>query len=119
MFEQLNWVAIPVATVVSMGIGAAWYSVLAQQWIAACGFSEDQVKSINETNQPIIYVIAAACHLLMAMVLSGVIFHTGGSEITTGDGVLTGFLIWLGFLVSTPWFKPPVFETGPLQREQI
>lgn len=101
MFEQLNWVAILISTVVSMGIGAVWYSIMARQWIAACGFSEDQVKSINENDQPIIYVFAAISHLVMAIVLSGVIFHVGGSEITPGDGLLTGFLIWLGFIVTS------------------
>lgn len=101
MFEQLNWLAIGIATIVSMAIGAAWYSALAKQWIAACGFSEEQIKSVEANDQPIIYVIAAISHLVMAVILSGVIFHVGGAEITIGDGLLTGILVWLGFVLTT------------------
>ena len=101
MFEQINWIAVAVATVVSMGIGAAWYSALAKPWIKACGFSEDQIKSVEANDTPIIYVIAAISHLVMAVILSGVIFHVGGSEITAGDGLLTALLIWLGFVLTT------------------
>ena len=101
MIEQLNWLAIGIATIVSMAIGAAWYSALAKQWIAACGFSEEQIKSVEANDQPIIYVIAAISHLVMAVILSGIIFHVGGSEITIGDGLLTGVLVWLGFVLTT------------------
>ena len=101
MFENLNWIAIGISTLVSMGIGAAWYSSLAKPWIAANGFTDAQVKSIEANDTPLIYVIAAICHLVMAVILSGVVFHAGGDEVTLGDGVLTAFLIWLGFVLTT------------------
>ena len=101
MLEQLNWIAIGLATLVSMAIGAAWYSVLARQWIAACGFSEEQIRSIDKNDTPIIYIIAAASHLVMAIVLSGIVFHVGGSQISAGDGMLSGVLVWLGFVFTS------------------
>ena len=101
MLEQINWLAVGIATVVSMGIGAAWYSTLAKAWIEACGFTEEQIKSVEANDTPIIYVIAAICHLVMAVILSGIIFHVGGPEITLGDGLLTGILVWLGFVLTT------------------
>jgi TRAP-type C4-dicarboxylate transport system permease small subunit len=101
VIEQLNWLAIILATLVSMGLGAAWYTVLAKQWITASGFSKEQIKSIEANDKPAIYAIAAICHLIMALVLSGIVFHAGGSTITTGDGLLTGFLVWLGFVATS------------------
>lgn len=101
MFDNLNWIAIGISTLVSMAIGAGWYSGLAKPWIAANGFSDEQIRSVEANDTPIIYVIAAVCHLVMAIVLSGVIFHAGGTDITIMDGVLTAFLIWIGFVVTT------------------
>jgi len=101
MFESVNWIAIGLATIASMAIGAGWYSGLSKSWIAANGFSEEQIKSIEANDTPVIYVIAAICHLIMAYILSGVILHAGGSEITMSDGLLTAFLVWLGFVVTT------------------
>lgn len=101
MFENVNFIAIGLATIASMAIGAAWYSGLAKPWIAANGFTEQQKKSIEENDTPIIYVIAALSHLVMAYILSGVIFHAAGDAITLGDGVLTAFLIWIGFIVTS------------------
>ena len=101
MFEQINWIAVAIATVASMAIGAGWYSALSKRWIEACGFTEEQIKSVEANDTPIIYVIAAICHLVMAVILSGVIFHAGGAEVTMGDGILTALLIWLGFVLTT------------------
>ena len=101
MFDQINWIAILVATVASMGIGAAWYSALAKPWIAANGFSEEQVKAVEANDTPIIYLFAAVSHVVMAIVLTGVIIHSAGSEITVSDGLLTAFLLWIGFVVTS------------------
>ncbi len=101
MFETVNWIAIFVATLASMAIGAGWYSGLAKPWIAANGFSQEQIDSIEANDTPMIYVIAAVCHLIMAFVLSGVIIHAGGEQITLSDGLITSALVWLGFVVTT------------------
>lgn len=99
MFSSVNWIAIAAATLVSMGIGAAWYSLLAKPWIDANGFSQEQIKSIEANDKPIIYVIAAICHLVMAWVLSGIIFHAG--TMTLGNGILSAVLVWLGFVATS------------------
>lgn len=101
MFESINWIAIAVATVASMAIGAGWYSALAKPWIAANGFSEEQVKAVEANDRPIIYVIAALCHVVMAFILSGVIFHSTGAGATIGSGILSAALIWLGFVATS------------------
>ena len=99
MVAAVNWIAVIIATLVSMGIGAAWYSGLSKPWIAANRFTDEQVKSIEANDTPIIYAFAAISHLLMAFILSGVIFNAG--DMTLGNGFLTGFLVWLGFVLTT------------------
>ena len=101
MFEAINWLGIILATVVSMAIGAGWYSGLAKPWIAANGFTEEQVASVEANDQPWIYGVAIVCHIIMAIILAGVIFHSSGAQTTIGAGLLTAFLIWLGFIVTS------------------
>ena len=99
MFSGVNWIAIAICVVVSMAIGAAWYTLLAKSWIAANGFNEEQRKSVEANDTPVIYVIAAICHLIMAFILSGIIIHAG--ELSLGNGIIAGFLVWLGFVVTS------------------
>lgn len=99
MFETVNWIAIGLAILVSMAIGAGWYGAFARPWIAANGFNEEQIKAVNENSNPSIYVVAVVCHLIMAFVLSGVIFHAGSASLV--NGVLSALLIWFGFVVTT------------------
>ena len=101
MLENVNIIAILVATVASMAIGAGWYSGLAKPWIAANGFTQEQIDSVEKGGNPIIYVIAAFCHLVMAYILSGVIYHAVGTAFTIGAGLLTALLIWVGFVLTT------------------
>ena len=89
------WIGILIATVAAMAVGAAWYGTLAKAWMTAAGLSAEAVK---EGESPVIYAVAAAAHLVMAWVLSGVIFHAAGADgVSIGDGVVSAFLAWLGF----------------------
>ena len=89
------WIGILIATVAAMAVGAAWYGGLAKPWLAAAGLDADEVK---EGENPLMYAVAALAHLVMAWVLSGVIFHAaGGDGVSIGDGVISAFLAWLGF----------------------
>lgn len=99
MHENVNLIAVLIATVASMAIGAAWYKLLAKPWIAANGFSQEQIDRVNSGGNPLIYVIAAFCHFIMAYVLSGVIYHAGG--FTVFNGLLSAWLIWIGFVATS------------------
>mgnify|MGYP000324289483 CR=1 FL=1 len=99
MLENVNVIAIIIATIVSMAIGAGWYGSLAKPWMEAARFTEAERAEVNKGGSPVIYVIAAITHLIMAYILSGVIYHAGGFSIFTG--VLSAFLIWAGFVLTT------------------
>jgi hypothetical protein len=55
-----------------------------------------------KASSPIIpYVITFVCQLVMAAMLAGVIGHLGKAYVTAKAGVISGFFIWLGFVVTT------------------
>jgi len=99
MLDSLNLVALALATIASMAIGAAWYSALAKPWMAANQFSQDQIDQVNSGGSPWIYAVAAVCHLIMAYVLNGVLHHA--NAYTLFGGVLSAFLIWVGFVATS------------------
>ena len=99
MLENVNIIAILIATVVSMAIGAGWYSSPANAWMNANGFSEDERAKLNEDGSPVVYLIAALSHLVMAYILSGILYHAQAFSIF--GGMLSAVLIWAGFVVTT------------------
>jgi len=99
MFDDVNIIAIGVAVIASMIIGAIWYSVLAKPWMAAAGFNDEQIQKVNEGGNPIIYVFAIISHFVMAYILSGIIYHAGGFSVY--GGVISALFCWLAFVVTT------------------
>ncbi|MBN4066325.1 DUF1761 domain-containing protein [Ahrensia sp. AH-315-G08] len=99
MFANLNFVALGLAVIVSMSIGAAWYGLLAKPWMAANGFSDEQRTKLDEGGNPSTYIITAISHLVMAYVLNGVIYHSGGHSLRTG--IISALFIWVGFVATT------------------
>jgi hypothetical protein len=99
MIESVNWIAIAVAVVASMIIGAAWFGLFAKPWMKAAALSPDEIARVEGNENPGKYGIAVLTHIIMAWVLSGVIGHAG--EMTLANGMLTAFLCWAGFIVTT------------------
>ena len=86
MLEATPWIGVICATVATMMVGAAWYGGLAQPWMKAAGVTEEQVKA---GASPMLYVIAIIAHFVMAMMLSGLIFHVspqGGNGMASSRG---------------------------------
>ena len=109
-FSGINYIAILVAMVASMAIGAGWYSTLGKPWIKAVGFSEEEVASIQKNGDPKIYVFAALAHLVMAYFLAGLIGHLG--EVSLTSGAIAAFFVWIGFVV-TPMVVNHRFQMRP------
>ncbi len=97
-FAGINYIAIPVAAVASFAFGAVWYMTLAKPWMAATGRTEEELKS---GVTPLIYVVTFICQLVMAFVLAGVIGHLGSGEVTVSNGLISGGLVWLGFVITS------------------
>lgn len=89
---DVNWLAILVAVVANMVIGAVWYGVLAEPWMAGIGRTREEIEA-DQSWMP--YGVAVLNSILMAFVLANVIDWAG----VTGwvNGLVMGILMWVGF----------------------
>ena len=96
MFETANLIAVLIAAIVSMAIGAGWYSTFGTQWMEAVGFSQDEKRKIDQGGSAVIYVIAFASLLVIAFALSCVM------RVANVDGIVWGLIygavMWAGFI---------------------
>ncbi len=98
MTADINFLAIFVAAIVIMVIGAIWYSQAAfgKEWMKAMGKSEAEMeKAKADATRSYISTFIGA--ILMALVLEIFIGYRG--VISLLDGALVGFLAWLGFVL--------------------
>lgn len=97
-FGGINYLAVILAAIASFAFGALWYNVLARPWMAAAGKNEADIKAqTGKGSSP--FIIATLALVLMAWMLAGLIGHLGVR--TLENGLITGFLIWLGFIITT------------------
>lgn len=93
-FAGINYVAVVIAALAGFGTGVVWYMTLANFWLAAIGKTREE---LPQSSRPFIITIIAL--LVMAWMLAGVIGHLG--EVTIWNGVVSGFFVWLGFVITT------------------
>ena len=83
----VNWIAVVVAAVASMALGAAWYMLLAKQWMAALGKTREQVMASGNVAP---FVIAFVMQLVMAYSLALFVPRIMGATTVT-NGLIVGF----------------------------
>ena len=95
---MINYLAVIVAAVINMVIGFAWYSqsMFGKQWMALMGKSAADLKG---GMKPSTYPLMTLSALVMAYVMANVVGWAGAS--TIGEGLMVGFWVWLGFVVTT------------------
>ena len=93
-FAGMNYIAIPVAAVAAFAWGAAYYMTLSKQWLAAVQLTKPAYSAAP-------FVISFVALLVMAFVLSGAIGHLGPGQVTVKNGVISGLILWAGFVVTT------------------
>jgi hypothetical protein len=96
-FGDLNWIAVVAATVAAVVVGFVWYlpQVFGRRWAASIGRDLPAPGDIS----PMIYIASVVQALVVAYVLTLIIGGLGGASLT--DGVLVGFVAWLGFGATT------------------
>ena len=95
-FLAVNWLAIVLATVASMALGAAWYGVLSAQWLAASGRTKEDI----DPKDFMPYVWSVIVQLVMAYFLAVLTPPLAGA-MTIGHGLQIAFLMWLGFVATS------------------
>lgn len=93
-FAGMNYLAVLVAAVAAYVWGAAYYMTLSKQWLAAVGITQP-----NRSAAP--FIISFVALLVMAFVLAGSIGHLGPGNVTVKNGIISGVIIWAGFVLTT------------------
>jgi hypothetical protein len=99
----INYVAVAVAAVASFVFGGIWYGLLSKQWMAAANLDEKFVKGSGSGTSPMPFIVAFVALLVMSTMLAGVFLHLsrGGVPMTLRNGMLSGLMIWAGFVMSS------------------
>lgn len=99
-FSGFNATAVILAAIASFLFGGVWYGALSQKWLAALGRTEAELKASGRS-MPALFAMTIMAQLVMATVLAGVLGHMGAGQVTVSNGLITGFLVWLGFVATT------------------
>jgi hypothetical protein len=97
-----NYLAILIAAIASFAFGAAWYTALGRQWLAAHGLALAEARARTGTS-PLPFIVSFVALLIMAWTVSGILLHLarGGTAMSVRSGLISGFLLWLGFVITT------------------
>lgn len=95
-FVAVNWLAIVLATVASMALGAAWYGVLSKQWLEASGRRREDI----DPKDFMPYVWSVLVQLVMAYFLA-VLTPALTGAMSIQNGLTVAFLMWLGFVLTS------------------
>ncbi len=96
----VNYLAILIAAIAGWIAGAAWYMSLSKLWVSAVGLTPAQMDAAKK--RPLAwlpFVLVFIGHIIMAWTLAGILAHFG--MVNLKDGVITGALCWLGFVITT------------------
>ena len=101
-FSGVNYLAVIIAAVLGFGVGGVWYSFLfRKQWMEAIGMTPDMARPAGTppaTPLPMLLAGSIVGNLVMAFILSALLHSLGAASI--GGGIATGFLVWLGFVIT-------------------
>jgi Protein of unknown function (DUF1761) len=92
---DLNWIAIIVATIIPIVLGALWYSpvLFAEPWMRAVGRTREELGDAS-----LGYLLSAIGAFLSAYVLARVVKWAEVDDLW--NGALVGFFVWAGFVAT-------------------
>jgi hypothetical protein len=100
-----TWLNVIGAAVLGWLFGAVYYGALGRVWLNAQGRTVAQMQAANAHKSAAAkvfpFVLSLLLEIVMAAVMSGVLTHMG--MLTLRGGLISGFLIWLGFVLTTTW----------------
>ena len=114
MILGVNTLAVLVAAVAAMILGALWYSPLlfGNLWIKLSEFTQKQIDEGKKKSMVVPYILTFIGTLITGFVLSRFISFSNAS--TFVDGALVGACAWLGFIAPMQ-FGMILWEGKPLQ----
>ena len=95
VYAGTNLLAVVAAAVAAWLWGAAWYGALGKAWMKAARLDP---AAIQMHAGP--FVVSFVAELIMAVVLAGAIGHLGTDQVTLWNGVVSGLILWAGFIAT-------------------
>ena len=95
MLSEIDFLAVVVAALAPMVIGAAWYGpIFGKAWMSAHGYTPERLQEMKK-GMGKAYGLSLVCYLVMATVLAYLLAWIGAVNVATG--LWMAFLCWLGF----------------------
>ncbi|QPC85978.1 DUF1761 family protein [Mesorhizobium sp. NBSH29] len=96
-YAGTNYLAVLLAAVAAWFFGALWYGILfSKPWIKAA-----RIDLTTSRRSPEPFIVSFIAEVVMAIVLAGAIGHLGGGQVTLTNGVISGLILWAGFIATT------------------
>ncbi len=94
---DIDLVAVLVATLINMIVGAIWYmpGVFGRPWSKLAGRRMEDMRK----NAGLGYAITAVGAVIQAWILAHFVYYAGAN--TAVKGAVVGFMLWLGFVAIT------------------
>ncbi len=110
---HVNALAVLVAAVLTMVLGAVWYSpvLFAKQWMAAQGHTPEALEQMKRKGMIRAYAVSFLCYLVTAYVVA--LFTAYMQAMSFAQGLWLGFLVWLGF-AATIGLTGNIFSQKPI-----
>jgi hypothetical protein len=99
IFSDINFLAVLVAAIAGFAFGAAWYMSLSKPWMAAARIDPTKASGMGGSIQP--FIVSFIGLLIMAVVIFVIINSVYLGEFTLANGLMVGFVCWLGFMLTT------------------
>lgn len=96
----INYLAVLVAAIVSMGIGFLWYGPLfGKLWMQMAGLDDKKLQKAKQKGMAKTIAVASISTLVMSYILAHFVDYVEAK--TIADGAVLGFWLWLGFFATT------------------
>jgi Protein of unknown function (DUF1761) len=97
-FAGISYLAVLAAAAAGFGFGAAYYMTFGARWMHALGKTKEEIAG---NRSPVPFIVAAVAQLVIAYMMAGLLGHLGDGSVTARNGLITGFFIWIGFVITT------------------
>jgi hypothetical protein len=95
-FAGTNYAAVLLAAIAAWLFGALWYMALSKPWLKAARIDPATMK---RSVAP--FLVSFVAELVMATVLAGAVAHLGPGQVTIRNGIVSGLILWAGFVATT------------------
>lgn len=97
MTLTVNYLAVLAATIAGFATGAIWYTLLfGKLWLKAVGITAEMT---SKGASALPFIVSIVSNAVMALVLAVVLTRFG--DVSIGNGICAGAMVWLGFVVTT------------------